>query len=153
VTTNRKAGSLSSQKIASNRRVGPDDTTIVVSVKDRSQRDLTRRFENTDIDWITVEQQQLAWDPLYNLGKKLLQPGNCEWVTVTECTNTSGWVLPPCVIFEGKVFIESWFDGLPSDWRCEVSPNEWTFGEVGLRWLEKLLLLRLYRVRKEYIGF
>jgi hypothetical protein len=66
--------------------------------------------------------------------RALLQPGNREWVTVIECTNAAGWVLPPCVIFKGKVFIESWFDGgLPEDWRFEVSPNGWTSDEIGLR--------------------
>ena len=45
----------------------------------------------------------------------LLQPGNREWVTVIECTNAAGWALPLCVIFKGKVFIKSWFDGLPED--------------------------------------
>jgi hypothetical protein len=72
--------------------------------------------------------------------RALLQPGNREWVTVIECTNATGWVLPPCVIFKGKVFIESWFDGLPEDWRFEVSPNGWTSDEIGLRWLEKLFI-------------
>ena len=65
--------------------------------------------------------------------RSLLQPGNREWVTASECTNASGWALPPCVIFKGKVFIESWFDGLPDDWRFEVSPNGWTSDEIGLR--------------------
>lgn len=69
---NEKAGSLLRRKIARDRRVRPDDTTIVVSVKDCSQQDLTKRFESTDIDWTTVEQQLLAWDHLYRLGKKLL---------------------------------------------------------------------------------
>jgi hypothetical protein len=66
--------------------------------------------------------------------RALLQPGNREWVTVIECTNATGWALPPCVIFKGKVFIESWFDSLPEDWRFEVSPNGWTSDEIGLRW-------------------
>ena len=47
--------------------------------------------------------------------RPVLQPGNREWVTTIECTNASGWALPPYVIFKGKVFIESWFDGLPGD--------------------------------------
>ena len=72
--------------------------------------------------------------------RALLQPGNREWVTTIECTNASGWALPPCIIFKGKVFIESWFDGLPDDWRFEVSPNGWTSDEIGLRWLEKLFI-------------
>jgi hypothetical protein len=60
---------------------------------------------------------------------------------VIECTDASGWALPPCVIFKGKGFIESWFDsGLPSDRRFEGSPNRWTSDEIGLRWLEKLFI-------------
>ena len=70
----------------------------------------------------------------------VLTPGNCEWVTFIECTNASGWVLPPCVIFKGKVYIEAWFDNLPGDWCFEVSPNEWTSDEIGLQWLEKLFI-------------
>lgn len=38
--------------------------------------------------------------------QSLLQPGNCEWATSIECTNASGWTLPPCIIFKGQVFIE-----------------------------------------------
>jgi hypothetical protein len=55
--------------------------------------------------------------------RSLLQPGNRTWVTAIECINASGWALPPCVIFKGKNYIESWFDSLPDDWRFEVSPN------------------------------
>jgi hypothetical protein len=72
--------------------------------------------------------------------RSLLQPGNRAWVTTIECINASGWALPPCVIFKGKVFIESWFDGLPDDWRLEVSSNGWTSDQIGLRWLEKLFI-------------
>ncbi|KAJ5169708.1 uncharacterized protein N7500_002491 [Penicillium coprophilum] len=72
--------------------------------------------------------------------RSLLQPGNREWVTTIECANASGWALPPCIIFKGKVYLESWFEGLPNDWRIEVSPNGWTSDEIGLRWLEKLFI-------------
>ena len=72
--------------------------------------------------------------------RSLLQPGNREWVTAIECINAAGWALPPCIIFKGKVFLESWFEGLPSNWRFEVSPNGWTSDEIGLRWLQKLFI-------------
>lgn len=72
--------------------------------------------------------------------RSLLQPGNREWVTTIECINASGWALALCIIFKGKIFIESWFDNLPEDWRFEVSPNGWTFDEISLRWLEKLFI-------------
>jgi len=72
--------------------------------------------------------------------RSLLQPGNRTWVTTIECINASGWALPPSVIFKGKVFIESWFDGLPDDWRLEISPKGWTSDEITLRWLEKLFI-------------
>ena len=64
--------------------------------------------------------------------RSLLQPGNHKWVTSIKCTNASGWALPPCIIFKGKVYIEAWFDNLPGDWHFEVSPNGWTSDEIGL---------------------
>lgn len=69
--------------------------------------------------------------------RSLLQPGNREWVTAIETINASGWVLPPVIIFKGKVLIKGWFDDLPYDWRFETSPNGWTTDEIGLRWLQK----------------
>jgi hypothetical protein len=39
--------------------------------------------------------------------RAVLQPGNREWVTTIEAICASGWVLPPCIIFKGKVFIEA----------------------------------------------
>ena len=72
--------------------------------------------------------------------RSCLQPGNREWVTVIECINASGWVLSPCIIFKGKVYIEGWFNDLPDNWRFEVSPNGWTSDEIGLRWLQKLFI-------------
>lgn len=53
------------------KRVKSDDTTIVVSVNQRSQRDLTRRFDQTDIDWSAIEKQLLDWGELFATGKKL----------------------------------------------------------------------------------
>jgi hypothetical protein len=73
----------------------------------------------------------------YYSRRSSLQPGNREWVTVIEAINATGWALPPYIIFKGKVFIESWFDELPDQWRLMISPNGWTTDEIGLEWLQK----------------
>lgn len=58
-------------KIAHDRRVRPDDTNVVVSVNERSQRDLIKRFESTDINWTAIEKQLCMWAELSRLGKQL----------------------------------------------------------------------------------
>jgi hypothetical protein len=72
--------------------------------------------------------------------RRLLQPGNREWVTAIEAICADGYLLPPCVIFKGKVAIAGWFNNLPKDWRFEVSNNGWTTDEIGLRWLQKVFI-------------
>ena len=44
---------------------------MVVSVTERSQRDLTKRFDETEIDWAIVEKQLVAWEQYFRKGKKL----------------------------------------------------------------------------------
>jgi hypothetical protein len=68
----QKAECVLRQKINRNRRVKPDDTSIVVSVNDCSQRDLTKRFEKTDIDWTAINRQIRMWQDLLCLPKKKL---------------------------------------------------------------------------------
>jgi hypothetical protein len=36
----------------------------------------------------------------------LIQPGNRRWVTSIDCIVSTGWVLPPCIIFKRKVHTE-----------------------------------------------
>ncbi|CEL00931.1 hypothetical protein ASPCAL00523 [Aspergillus calidoustus] len=77
------------------------------------------------------------------LGKPyIIQPGQREWVTSIECIGSTGFVVPPCIIFKGKVHIEGWFEelGLPADWRIELSANGWTTDQITLRWLEKCFI-------------
>ncbi|KAH8797811.1 hypothetical protein F5884DRAFT_626659, partial [Xylogone sp. PMI_703] len=49
----------------------PDATTVVLSVNDRSERDITKRFEELQIDWPIVEDKLQAWSHLLRIGKRL----------------------------------------------------------------------------------
>ncbi|EED11907.1 conserved hypothetical protein [Talaromyces stipitatus ATCC 10500] len=67
---------------------------------------------------------------------KLLQPGNREWVTAIEATNSTGWAVPSYIIFKAKKNVRlGWFDDLPSDWKINISENGWTTDQIGLEWL------------------
>jgi hypothetical protein len=66
----------------------------------------------------------------------VIQPGNRDWVSTIECINASGWLIPPFIIFEGKVHIEAWYTQLPNDWVIAVSENGWTTDEIGLAWIK-----------------
>jgi hypothetical protein len=60
----QKAERVLHQKIDRNWRVKPDDTSVVVFVNGCSQRDLTKRFEKTDIDWTAIHRQIRMWQDL-----------------------------------------------------------------------------------------
>jgi hypothetical protein len=51
-------------------------------------------------------------------------------------------VLPPCIIFKEKVYIEGWYQdpALPADWWIKVSENGWITNQIGLRWLQKVFI-------------
>ena len=55
-----KLDALLSKKIASGKRIKPDDSNVVVSVNERSERDLIRRFDELNVDWSVVEKQLLS---------------------------------------------------------------------------------------------
>jgi len=63
---------------------------------------------------------------------RFIQPGNREWVTVIESINSTGWALPPMIIFAGKMHQSSWYRDIPSDWVIGVSENGWTNDQLGL---------------------
>ncbi|KAH6869397.1 hypothetical protein B0T10DRAFT_501620 [Thelonectria olida] len=49
----------------------PDETTIVVSVEKRSERNMRKRFDGLHVDWKTVEDKLRSWAPLFREGNKL----------------------------------------------------------------------------------
>jgi hypothetical protein len=65
---------------------------------------------------------------------KKIQPGNRDWVTIIQGICAAGWAIPPFIIFSGKVFISSWYAGLPREWILETSFNGWTINELSVRW-------------------
>jgi hypothetical protein len=62
---------LVGQKFSRDQQVRPDDTAMIVAINDRSEHNLTKRFEKTNIDWSLVEDQLLGWGDLFRAGKKL----------------------------------------------------------------------------------
>ena len=66
-----------------------------------------------------------------------------------------GWVLPPCIVFKGSVHIEGLYQysKLPHNWSIKVSPNGWKSDHTGLRWLQKVFILRLLTVRLDNVAF
>jgi hypothetical protein len=49
-----KLAKLLDRKLAKNRPVKSEDTNIVISVNERSQHDLVKRFDGTNIDWSVI---------------------------------------------------------------------------------------------------
>jgi hypothetical protein len=50
-----KLAKLLQKKLSPNKRVACEHTNVVVSVTDRAERDLTKRFDERESDWFLVE--------------------------------------------------------------------------------------------------
>lgn len=53
------------------RRVRLDDISVVASVRDRTQQDLSQQFERTNIRWTVIVKQFLMWSNSSRLGKQI----------------------------------------------------------------------------------
>jgi hypothetical protein len=63
-------------------------------------------------------------------------PGRQEWVSVIECINMDGTVLPPFIIFKGKTLTGRWLPkDTPIDWLFSVNTQGWTSNEHMKKWL------------------
>lgn len=63
---------------------------------------------------------------------KTVQQGHREWATLVQGVGATGRVIPPFIIFAGKVLISSWYDNLPLEWVPEISPIRWINNKLAL---------------------
>jgi hypothetical protein len=84
-----KLEKMLSRKLARNRPVRSEDTSIVISVTERSQRDLAKRFDDTNVDWSVVERQLVSWSNFYRAGKKLRVYISFNYVGSSQLSATS----------------------------------------------------------------
>ena len=62
---------LVEHKFAGNADIRPDDTDVVLSVTERSEPDVKKRFNGLDIDWTVIQTQLETWSQYLPKGKKL----------------------------------------------------------------------------------
>jgi hypothetical protein len=66
------------------RSLKSDFTSVVVSVTQRTEPNLTKVFPQTSIDWAVIENQLVAWGELYRAGKKLRLNLSFNYVDTTN---------------------------------------------------------------------
>jgi len=59
-------------------------------------------------------------------------------VTVIEAIGSTGYLLPPLIIFAGKQHQSTWYQHIPDDWVIGVSENGWTNDKLGELWLKEV---------------
>jgi hypothetical protein len=60
-----KLDKLLRKKVAQNKHNRCDDTTVVASVTDRSERAFTKRFDDIDIHQSIIQKQFIGWGELF----------------------------------------------------------------------------------------
>ena len=69
---------------------------------------------------------------------KRSEPGNTDWASVLECISADGRLLPPFIIFKGKVFMESWIEELVGQGKIGLSRKGWTNNSLGFEWFQEI---------------
>lgn len=113
------------RKVTRKQRVRTDDTTVVVSVNDRQHRDLTKHFEDTDVDWTAIERQLLMWENLFLQGKKLrlsitinyIEDSNFPLSETTDKRGNSSRTKRMLNERDARIDAEQFSSGQPSVWR------------------------------------
>ena len=66
-----KVEKLVDKKLPRSSHMELDDISVVASVKDRSESDLTKRFDDLNIDWSSIERAFVRWTEPFRAGKTL----------------------------------------------------------------------------------
>lgn len=77
------------RKLAKNRPVKSEDTNIIISVNERGQDDLIKRFDDTNVNWSVIERQLVVWSELFRRGKKLTVKISFNYVESSQGSATS----------------------------------------------------------------
>jgi hypothetical protein len=103
---------------------------LVRTIKDKYaiQDDDTYNFDKTGFQMGMISGPYVVTGSERRNAPKSVQPGNREWVTVTQGVNALGWAIPPFIIFAGQYHLQAWYEGddIPSDWPISLSDNGWT---------------------------
>jgi hypothetical protein len=94
-------------------------TTIAISVNDRSEHDITKRFAKPDIDWLVIETQLQAWSHLLRIGKKLRINVSFNYVESNKASRTAGRGATAAALVERNTRLdaEQAVSGGPDVWR------------------------------------
>ncbi|EAQ88970.1 hypothetical protein CHGG_05589 [Chaetomium globosum CBS 148.51] len=84
-----KLEKLLDKKLLPNKAYKAEETNVVVSVTDRSERDLVKRFDELDIEWAILERQLQAWSRLFRAGKKLRIQMSFKYVETSRSRNAT----------------------------------------------------------------
>lgn len=79
------------RKVAQNRHILCEDTTVAASVNYRTEPDVTNQFENLNIDWSMIEKQLVAWGALFRSGKKLRVNISFNYIDSRPPASTTKW--------------------------------------------------------------
>jgi hypothetical protein len=66
-----KLKKLLKKKYATDSQPRLEDVSVVVSVNDRSERDLRKHFDGSKVDWAKLEEQLLKWGEQCRRGRQL----------------------------------------------------------------------------------
>ncbi|KAI5365710.1 hypothetical protein J4E82_011247 [Alternaria postmessia] len=150
------------RKVAQNRSIRCDDTSIIAAVVPRTQLKLTKRFDAIDIDWSVIEKRLVEWGESLRHGKKLRISISFSYVdsrppsSMTKQGTKRGSSATQRMLSDraAQLDAEEDSDGHPSVWRevyalmkcpgppCDLGPHCW-ISSIG----KKHYRLRTHQLR------